>query len=631
MKQIFTRFGMFAAACAFALNVAAEKAPVYIETDMTAQFSTLTDWHNWVGATGYVGWAAPTVKTNTGQEVACCERYNGTCDNTGDVFYQTVTGLPQGTYKIELYGGAAFTFGRGFTSEAFCENGADNNPHLEEGYKIEENTGVTLYAETSVGTYGGEIPIYYATNFNASGPATVEMSGVEVGENGELKIGMSKTSRSTNWHLIQLKGVTAQVNAVELYANLKAEAEALITDDMSALITSILTDAMVDDTDFTTAEEYQTAIKNLEDAIVAFKEAVKQLILDNLDLPQGRYYMVNAYEGTAMAAGSSYGTKGILNAQGIDLNLTYDIDSESYFIETNIYNNETDHFLGSNLFMDAPAFGWTIEPDESGWLCTISAEIEGAKKYIVASDGSLALADELSDQAYWMPVIADNWEAVNLEEGLETLKEASPYNGVDATFLLKDAQFNRNDHRWVAWTVEGEVTTLGGGCSSTNGNGCAEAYKKAFTISQTAVNAPKGTYELTAQGFYRQESGEEAAPEFFINDVKAEVPAISGSENNMDQAGISFTEGLYTIEPIMVYVAEDGDLTVGITNNGNTNQWVIWDNFRLTYYGEDDIPTGITELSNTTSNKKTIYNLAGQRVVNAQKGLFIVNGKKVVK
>ena len=31
MKQIFTRFGMFAAACAFALNVAAEKAPVYID------------------------------------------------------------------------------------------------------------------------------------------------------------------------------------------------------------------------------------------------------------------------------------------------------------------------------------------------------------------------------------------------------------------------------------------------------------------------------------------------------------------------------------------------------------------------------------------------------------------------
>lgn len=626
---------MFAAACAFALNVAAEKAPVYINTDMTKQFESLTIKDNWTfpqtaGNSGYTAENfCPKVTTNSGLSVQVIEHYMWATDQTGDIFYSTVKGLASGTYKIELYGGAAFTFGRGFTSEAFCENGEDNNQHLDAGYKIEENTGVTLYAETSEGSYGGEIPIYYACEF-PDGAATVELNGVVVGSNGEIKIGMSKTSRSTNWHIIQLKGVSAQVNAVELYANLKAEAQALITDELPAEVTSILTEAMVDDTDFTTAEEYQTAMQNLQAAIESFKQAAKEWKLANLLIPEGRYYLLNAAseEPALMAAGMNWGTQGIVNGEGLDLGFIYDYDTDSYNIETNIYNN-SDHFLGSNLFMDGAAFGWTVEGD---FVYSISAVIDGVKKYIgVDVDGRLILREEATDDCYWAFMYPDYWDATVLEENLETLKEASPYNGVDATFLLKDAQFNRNDHRWVAWTVEGEVTTLGGGCSSTNGNGCAEAYKKAFTISQIAADAPKGTYELTAQGFYRQESGEEAAPEFFINDVKAEVPARTGAENSMDEAGVSFAEGLYTIEPIMVYVAEDGALTVGITNNGNTNQWVIWDNFRLTYYGEDDIPTGITELSNTTSNKKTIYNLAGQRVMNAQKGLFIVNGKKVVK
>ena len=279
MKQIFTRFGMFAAACAFALNVAAEKAPVYINTDMTKQFESLTIKDNWTfpqtaGNSGYTAESfCPKVTTNSGLSVQVIEHYMWATDQTGDIFYSTVKGLASGTYKIELYGGAAFTFGRGFTSEAFCENGEDNNQHLDAGYKIEENTGVTLYAETSEGSYGGEIPIYYATNF-PEGAATVELNGVVVGSNGEIKIGMSKTSRSTNWHIIQLKGVSAQVNAVELYATLKAQAEAINTEGVPEAAVAALQAAMVDDTDFTTAEQYQEALANLQAAMDAVNACV---------------------------------------------------------------------------------------------------------------------------------------------------------------------------------------------------------------------------------------------------------------------------------------------------------------------------------------------------------------------
>ena len=42
------------------------------------------------------------------------------------------------------------------------------------------------------------------------------------------------------------------------------------------------------------------------------------------------------------------------------------------------------------------------------------------------------------------------------------------------------------------------------------------------------------------------------------------------------------------------------------------------------------IPTGIQNVNNNAANNGVVYNLTGQRVVNAQKGLFIINGNKVV-
>jgi len=65
-----------------------------------------------------------------------------------------------------------------------------------------------------------------------------------------------------------------------------------------------------------------------------------------------------------------------------------------------------------------------------------------------------------------------------------------------------------------------------------------------------------------------------------------------------------------------------------------TNQWVIFDNFRLLYYGKDST-TGISELTangqNAAAAAEGIYNLQGQRVEKAKKGLYIINGKKVVR
>ena len=159
-----------------------------------------------------------------------------------------------------------------------------------------------------------------------------------------------------------------------------------------------------------------------------------------------------------------------------------------------------------------------------------------------------------------------------------------------------------------------------------------------FTISQLVENAPKGTYALTAQGFYRQDGEEaEATPIFFINQTVADVPLKTGEENSMSAASESFTQGLYAIEPIKAYVAEGETLTIGVKNETALNQWIIFDNFRLTYYGEENSTeasangqtTGIQDIR-TAQSLNSIYTMQGQKVGKAQKGLYIVDGKKMI-
>ncbi len=269
---------------AVTITATAEEKQIYIETDMTSAFDALTQASNWTtfygGAAAAVGWACPQVTTNTGKSVACCEFYDGAgCANTGDMLYQTVTGLAKGTYKIELYGAAAFTFDRGFGSMAFTgdlsvdkstvyggEDGKQGGAKIEPSEDV--STGVSLTATTSEGTYGGEIAIWYATNFNPDGPSTVVLDGVEVGENGEVKLAMTKTSQSTNWHVIQLKGVTAQVNAKDALAAAVARAEAVDKTTIPEAVGNELDQTVADNNKlYDTAEEYEQAIKNIDDAV----------------------------------------------------------------------------------------------------------------------------------------------------------------------------------------------------------------------------------------------------------------------------------------------------------------------------------------------------------------------------
>jgi len=240
------------------------RQPIYIETDVTSQFPT--DWQGWNGATGYTSTEfAPIVSTNDGRQVQVCEKFDGGSATEGTVFKRTLTGLTNGTYRIELYGAASSTKGRDVNIISDMTEGNEG-----------DETAVYLYATTPAGTVSQYIPVHWATSFTEI--ATAVLNEVEVTD-GTIEIGMYSEKKYTNWHVVQIKGVTALVDIEELHANTLDRARATLRDEAYAIVTgeerTALSQAIADNTSVSghTTAAYQAAISALENAIKTVTDA----------------------------------------------------------------------------------------------------------------------------------------------------------------------------------------------------------------------------------------------------------------------------------------------------------------------------------------------------------------------
>ena len=540
--------------------------------NLTAKVGTAKD--KWIGAGGTAG----SVTTSTGTTTPLAELYSSA--GAGTKMSQTITGLENGLYRVKVFA---------TSHNARGEDGATlNGTSTEVAYVFATSGDITNKKWI---TASGVTPGFL--DGEQTNPYTID--DIEVA-NGELTIGLTvEQEKQTGWHTIQIYSLEKITTAKVAYAAVKANMTEVIAtakaltgeegqEELAAAIEAAEAALVSNKLNIT---ELEAEVAKLNAAIIAFKKA-------NAIIPEGTYYLMStaSEDMKFMAAGKTWGTRGTVNGEGLDLNFIYNTDNATYIIDTNVDNGNNRHFLGDNLYMDSPAFAWTIEGD---YVFTISGMFDGVKKYIgIDDDGNLTYRETETDDTKWAFVQAELLK----EYRLGTLEQAYLNNGIDATFLLQDANFNNHDLRVKAWTVSTDCTNknLGGGANETHFNACAESYHSTFTISQAIEGAPAGLYKMTAQGFYRQDKTDnneeitEPTPVFFIGDKTAEIPAKTGTENNMGDAGNSFLEGNYTIEPIEFVYDGESDFVVGIKNETAKFQWIIWDNIRLTYYGDPDAP-----------------------------------------
>ena len=229
--------------------------------------------------------------------------------------------------------------------------------------------------------------------------------------------------------------------------------------------------------------------------------------------------------------------------------------------------------------------------------------------------------EEIDEQiASVLPMIRE-YIAANLEPGR------------DVTLLLINPDFSTGTTTDpTGWSINsGSLTEL----ASATGN--IEVYHKTFDLSQTIINMPAGVYDITVQGFVRHDGSSTDATIFYAGDLTTSLMTledqwsyepiyIAGGENpqihdsnydltmttpsgetaykcngmggayywfqtpnpggsEMQYAGWQDGDNYYT-NHIKAVLLERGDFTIGLKSTATTD-WVIWDNFQITYLGQD--------------------------------------------
>ena len=178
--------------------------------------------------------------------------------------------------------------------------------------------------------------------------------------------------------------------------------------------------------------------------------------------------------------------------------------------------------------------------------------------------------------------------------------------GEDATFIINNPGF---DNGKKGWSYSG--TSPGVSCSE------VEFYNHVFDCWQEIEGVPDGTYTLKVQAFVRTNdnptaytnylNGIEVKAKAYVNDREQPIVNVMSqaseqslgtgdyqnaggtyTPNNMEGASAYMAAGYY--ETTVKGVATNGKLRVGIKLQdveGYNKYWVLFDNFRLTYNGND--------------------------------------------
>ncbi len=255
--------------------------------------------------------------------------------------------------------------------------------------------------------------------------------------------------------------------------------------------------------------------------------------------------------------------------------------------------------------------------------------------------------------------------------------EASLDNPIDYTTLLTNPSFDtgtNSNSEATGWTRD--YTVISGGhvgiASSSQQSASNYAYEywnvSAFDLHQSVAGLAEGYYRITCNAVSRYKGNSETSfgewisnpdsvsnVELYANQRATTVTHLFSAAqtestygtgessltydgvtyyypNSMQAASTAFGLGEY-LNTVDVHVAEGETLTLGLRlrSTGVSNNWCCFDNFTLSYLGTE-APTAIEsiEAAATTADNSTIYDLSGRRVQKAKKGIYIINGKKVM-
>ena len=311
--------------------------------------------------------------------------------------------------------------------------------------------------------------------------------------------------------------------------------------------------------------------------------------------------------------------------------------------------------------------------DEKLYETAINSTYDGLPQLIeTINDAILNETFESNEKIQeWKEILPTEWNKFLI--GWDELDAATVDNPVDFTLLLQNATFDESNKD--GWTVEAEA--VGG----TDADECVEFWNSSkFDMYQKFAVLRPGFYILSVNAFYRAGNGdneievintpdsvltnemylyagadqvkvvqwsdfENGAVMGAVADNQDEYPGLEATDYNLGteeepnpfcapntrtQFQTFIEQGRYYNELSFEYKAGQGEIKIGIRKDEAVGtDWSPIDNFQLLYLGTE-APDAVRSIAtDTAASTSAIYNLAGQRVSKATKGIYIVGKRKV--
>lgn len=445
------------------------------------------------------------------------------------------------------------------------------------------------------------------------------------------------------------------------------------------------------DTQFSTAiaeaenvAKTATADTDMKLALVNLRVARKIAAADKLpDIYKGaaagagEFYFYNIASQKFLMGGSDWNTHAAVDVPGVLFTVTAEGDG----FTINRFGGKDGNYLGYNGYTDIPGKDvWAFIPVAGKKNVYNIVKGDNHAQGLAFAPQSNTDADEMMDKEFWNTVsveaaVAKNanaeWKLVTKAERDALLATATETRPVDATHLLASPGFNR-PAMLEGWITDNrsdfEDANLGFIDRGRRTNPVCEAYyQQMFEVNQVVSNLPEGYYQVNMTGYYRDGSREDLQQKVANGTTPARhamlyieykgkgnevaLPSIVAGINqcpgigwkgtageqpdNVMDAAEYFESGLYKVYTHIIKVGPDGELTIGVTKDKQVdNDWAVFDNFRLTYFGKhvsQDIINGINTIKNNVVEDGKIYNLQGMEVRRPLKsGIYICNGKKFI-
>ncbi len=305
------------------------------------------------------------------------------------------------------------------------------------------------------------------------------------------------------------------------------------------------------------------------------------------DPANGDFFLYNVGAKKFVSAGdpvAQWGTNAYLTEQAtLDFGFT-DLEDGTYSLDSRHSNGGTSHFFTDALWVDGAQAG-------SKWTVTSTGDADNS--FTLACNGVYMVANAAGTDVETVSKVNDNngkWLLLSKNTLVDGLSKATPSNPMDATFFIQCSTFNRNDTEKSYWNCErsGGNYVIAGPSGQRGTYGC-ELWNNTFDFYQTITGLVPGTYELTVDGY-----GTNGTTYIYAGDIVEKPFKNTTSTSNFATALDEIQNGSHKGNTTGQFDFTGGDLKIGLKRTSQVGQdWTVFDNFRLIYYGAPSDPMEI--------------------------------------